>query len=586
MRSSVVGTILLALVAAMAHGGPPAPADAIDDIVRGEMQKRHVPGLSLAIIQDGMIVKAQGYGVAEQGGDTPVTPGTLFQAGSISKPVAALGALGLVEQGRLGLDEDVNARLATWKVPENEFTREKKVTLRGLLSHSAGLTVHGFPGYEVGGAVATLTQVLDGQKPANTPPIRVDILPGSRWRYSGGGYTVMQQMVIDVTGTPYPRFMQEAVLGPLGMAESTYEQPLPADRARRTATGHDPARNPVRGRWHIYPEMAAAGLWTTPSDLARFAIGLQEALAGRRDKVLSASMARQMVTEQKGGFGLGVALQGTGAALRFSHGGRDEGFDAYLVAYAEGGRGAAIMINANDNSRMVGRIVDAIAREYGWPDFPAFTPANRRPADIAEGRLIACTGRYEIANNQMLAFVAGPGRLLSVADGFPDEEFVPEADDRFFATQRDVGFRVRQGGAGEVVGLVWRENGKERQVPRIGPLFQALEPREDPDPARTAQVVAALKDLAAGGRVLADSPRLTPGLRDDFANGGPTRDLAGLKSLAFLADQDVSGRGIERHKGEVARVLHYRLVADGATHNLLVHLTPEGIVTDFDIVED
>ena len=172
-------------------------------------------------------------------------------------------------------------------MPENAFTREKKVTLRGILSHTAGLTVHGFPGYAVDGPVPTLVQVLDGAKPTNTAPIRVDILPGSKWRYSGGGYTVMQQMIIDVTGKPFPRFMQEAVLGPLGMNESTYEQPLPAEKAKLTATGHYRDRSPVKGRWHIYPEMAAAGLWTTASDLARFAIGVQEALAGKSDKTLS-----------------------------------------------------------------------------------------------------------------------------------------------------------------------------------------------------------------------------------------------------------------------------------------------------------
>ena len=357
---------------------PPKPAAAnfahdatVDEVVGSEMRKRHIPGLSLAIIQDGKIVKAKGYGVTEKGGETPVTASTLFQAGSISKPVSALGALRLVEQGKLALDEDVNAKLVTWKVPENEFTREKKVTLRGLLSHTAGLTVHGFPGYATDEPVPTLVQVLDGAKPANTAPIRVDILPGSQWRYSGGGYTVMQQLIIDVTGKPFPQFMQEAVLGPLGMKESTFEQPLPD----RQGEAHGDRALPrtgslVKGRWHIYPEMAAAGLWTTPSDLARFAIGVQEALAGKSAKTLSQAMARQMLTEQKNGYGLGVGLEGSGATLRFGHGGRDEGFDALLIAYAETGQGAAIMINANDNSRMMSRILEAIAREYHWPDYP------------------------------------------------------------------------------------------------------------------------------------------------------------------------------------------------------------------------
>jgi CubicO group peptidase (beta-lactamase class C family) len=285
------------------------------------MELRHIPGLSIAIIQDGKIIRAKGYGVAERIGASPVTASTLFQAGSISKSVAALGALRLVEEGKLALDEDVNARLGTWKVPENAFTEKKKVTLRGILSHTVGLTVHGFPGYAVDGPVPTLVQVLDGAKPTNTAPIRVDILPGSKWRYSGGGYTVMQQVIIDVTGKPFPQFMHEAILAPLGMNESTYEQPLPSEKAKFTATGHARDRSPVKGRGHIYPEMAAAGLWTTASDLARFAIGVQEALAGKSDKTLSREMTRQMLTDQKDNDGLGVFLEGSGRTLRFKHNG-------------------------------------------------------------------------------------------------------------------------------------------------------------------------------------------------------------------------------------------------------------------------
>jgi CubicO group peptidase (beta-lactamase class C family) len=158
------------------------------------MQKRGIPGLSLAIIQDGKILKAQSYGFIDKDGKVPVTTNTLFQAGSVSKSVAAMGALYLVEQNKLLLDENVNVKLKSWKVPDNEFTNDKKVTLRGILSHTTGLTVHGFPGYAVGAKIPSVVQILDGTAPANTPPVRVDFIPGSRWRYSGGGYTVMQQL--------------------------------------------------------------------------------------------------------------------------------------------------------------------------------------------------------------------------------------------------------------------------------------------------------------------------------------------------------------------------------------------------------
>lgn len=365
--------LLLTLVAF----GLSANADPIDDAVAALMTKRKINGLSLAVIQDGAIVKAQGYGFTDAAGKSPITTTTLFQAGSISKPVSALGLLALVEKGRLPLDADVNTALKSWKVPENDLTSQEKVTLRRLLSHSAGLTVHGFPGYAVGTPQPTLVQVLDGEKPANTPAIRVDLLPGSKWRYSGGGYTVAQQLAIDASGQAFPAFMQATVLKPLGMAASTFAQPLPEAQAALTATGHLPTGfRPVPGRWHIYPEMAAAGLWTTPTDLARFAIAVQDAFAGRATPVISAALTREMLTKQKGDFGLGLALAGEGSLARFSHGGRDQGFDAQMTAYVETRQGAVVMINANDNTGTLARVIEAIADAYRWPEYPRASPTE------------------------------------------------------------------------------------------------------------------------------------------------------------------------------------------------------------------
>jgi CubicO group peptidase (beta-lactamase class C family) len=175
------------------------------------MKYYNTPGISIAVIDKGRVEWARGYGVRETGGSEAVTPETLFQAASISKPVAAMAALRLVQQGKLDLDEDVNRKLTSWKLPENEFTREKKVTVRELLSHSAGLTVHGFEGYASDAPIPNILQVLDGLKPANSKPIRVDILPGTKNRYAGGGYVVLQQLLLDVSGKQFPLFMQATV---------------------------------------------------------------------------------------------------------------------------------------------------------------------------------------------------------------------------------------------------------------------------------------------------------------------------------------------------------------------------------------
>ena len=343
-------------------------AATVDEVVASEMENHAFTGVSLAVIENGKIIEAKGYGFTDKSKAIAVTTNTLFQAGSVSKPVAALAALRLVEAGKLALDDNVNQFLKQWRVPENGFTKDQKVTLRRILSHSAGLTVHGFPGYAVDSRRPSLRQVLDGSGPANTPAIRVDAIPGTIFRYSGGGYTVMQQLMIDVTGETFPELMRESILTPLGMNASTYEQPLPPDRVRAAATGYYSNGKEVKGRWHIYPEMAAAGLWTTPSDLARFAISIQQGLAGKSNPAISQSMIRQMLTVQKGHWGLGLLLTGRGKLLRFSHGGSDEGFDSSMVAYAESGQGVVIMINANDDSGAIGRIENAVHRQYPRPE--------------------------------------------------------------------------------------------------------------------------------------------------------------------------------------------------------------------------
>jgi CubicO group peptidase (beta-lactamase class C family) len=327
------------------------------------MQLYKVPGLSIAVIDNFQIVWTKAYGVIETGSTTPVTPGTLFQAGSISKPVAATGALYLVEHGKLSLDEDVNRKLKTWKVPDSEFTKNEKVTLRRLMSHSAGLTVHGFPGYDVHDAMPTLVQIFNGEKPANTAAIRVDLVPGTKVRYSGGGVTIEQQLMVDVTGKPFPSLMREIVLDKIGMTDSSYEQP-PA-KADKTASGTYADGKVVRGRWHIYPEMAAAGLWTTPTDLSKFAIEIALSKHGKSNRVLSEAMTRQMLTPVLEDAGLGFFLDKNNPG-QFGHNGADEGFQALLTMNAESGNGVAIMANSDNGIAVADLLLRSVAKEYGW----------------------------------------------------------------------------------------------------------------------------------------------------------------------------------------------------------------------------
>ena len=586
--------VLLALICAAPAADLAAQAsrlDSLDAYVAEQMARRRIPGVSLAIIQDGRIVAARAYGVVDETSRAPVTTATLFQAGSISKPVSALGALHLVESARLSLDGDVNANLKAWKLPESRFTTSDKVTLRRLLSHTAGLTVHGFPGYDVADPVPTVVQVLNGAPPANTAPIRVDTTPGAIWRYSGGGFTVMQQLMVDVSGMPFPQLMQATVLGPIGMTSSSFEQPQPAARAALTAAGHYTDRSPVRGRWHLYPEMAAAGLWTTPTDLARFAIEIQETLAGKGHGVITPAMARQYVTEQRNGYGLGVGVRGGGDTLSFSHGGRDEGFDAMLLAFAQTGQGAAIMINANDNSRFMGRLLDFIGRAYGWPQggLPAGAPAAAAAAPIEPARLAGYAGYYEFFENQMITLVPnenGTG-LVTLVDGLPDEVFLPHDSVVFGSAERAIRIAFARDSGGTVTGVVWRAGDgppRERTVARVAPLPGSQAPVPDPDSALTVRILAAVQVIRQGGAALAHAPDIPAGTKRDFA-GGVGSALDGIERLIYLGTEDVSRRELHRHDSDVARVRYYRVTTTAGQKSLLVHLTAEGSIADYDVVD-
>lgn len=329
------------------------------------MQAYNDPGFSIAVIDNFQIVWSKVYGVVQAGTSIPVTERTLFQAASMSKPVTATAVLFLVQQGRLSLDENVNDKLKTWKVPENEFTKTEKVTLRRILSHTAGLTVHGFPGYDMDDPLPTVVQILNGEKPANSPPVRVDAVPGTRQSYSGGGVTIMQQLLIDTTGKPFPVLMRELVLDQIGMANSTFEQPLPSERTKFAASATAADGKTLHGNWHVYPEMAAAGLWTTPSDLAHFLIEIALSKNGKSNRVLLESVARQMLTPVVSNTGLGFFLPEQSPG-EFGHGGSNEGFESNMKMNAESGEGIVMMGNSDNLFEVMKFVQTAVAKEYAW----------------------------------------------------------------------------------------------------------------------------------------------------------------------------------------------------------------------------
>lgn len=332
------------------------------------MQRFRVPGASVTVIKDFQVHWAKGYGLADVESKAPVTPDTAFQAASISKPVTAVAVMRAVQQGKLDLDVDVNRYLKSWKVPDNEFTRARPVTLRALLSHTSGTgDGFGFPGYHPDAPRPTVQEILSGkQPPSNTGPVLWERPPFVAQKYSGGGTVIVQLILTEVLGKPFPQIMRELVLDPLGMSNSTFEQPIPPERDRSAARAHSGRGAAMDAKWHVYPEMAPAGLWTTPSDLARLAIEVQKALDGRSQFLTRAAASELVSPVGTGPFAVGFSIERRNEGWYFSHGGSNWGFQCNLMAHRLKGYGFAIMTNSDSGGALIREIQERVAAAYGW----------------------------------------------------------------------------------------------------------------------------------------------------------------------------------------------------------------------------
>ena len=377
------------------------------------MRAYDVPGISVAVIHRGKLAWARGWGVRDTSSCAPVTPDTAFQAASISKVATAVIALRLVEQGKLGLDQNINRSLRSWQLPRDPKFAPDGVTLRQLLSHTAGLGIHGFPGYQPGVALPTPAQILDGQPPANTGAVRSTQPAGGQWTYSGGGYVLTQLALSDVSGMPFAALAQRELLGPLKMTRSAYAQPPSATILADIASAHAQGK-PIPGKYHVYPELGPAGLWTSATDLARLLIDVQASAAGREGRRLSPAMAREMLTPVMGNWGLGPAVYSNGAR-RFGHDGLNEGFQSFMVAYVDRGEGVVVLVNGGRGRRLIDEVVRAIATDYGWADIaaPAVEEKMLSPAQLARAAGTFTGGGLSVVlearPDGLFAHTGGPG---------------------------------------------------------------------------------------------------------------------------------------------------------------------------------
>jgi CubicO group peptidase (beta-lactamase class C family) len=416
--------------------------------VAEELATRKTPAVSIAVVDHGKIIWAKAYGLADVASGRKATARTMFQAGSISKPVAASGAMTLVQGRYFSLDDIANSRLKSWQIPDNAFTKDHPVTLRELWTHTAGMTVHGFPGYAADKPVPTVVQLLEGRPPANSPAVVAERTPGTFWNYSGGGITIAQLVITDVTAKPFPQIMRSQVFGPVGMADSTYEQPPASRDQTQIATGYLQSGKAVEGRYHTYPEMAAAGLWTTPTDLAKWSIALARAYNGEPSPLMSQASAKTMLTPGLGDWGIGIQIMGAGDDMRFTHGGDDWGFKANLVAWPKGERAIVGMANGDGGMQVVMELMQAVAREYGWAGWsPKIVDAvTLTPTQMAE---------YAGSYGKGLAKVTVEAGALHVVYGGTDIELIPTGHDYFLANSggETIPLMFTRGADGKVAGI-------------------------------------------------------------------------------------------------------------------------------------
>lgn len=332
------------------------------------MERARVPGLSIAVVKDFQVHWAKAYGVADVATGRAVDNTTRFQAASISKPLTAMAAMRLAQDGRLDLDADVNTYLKSWKVPTSDLTRTQPVTARSLFSHTSGSDDgFGFPGYDPSAPRPTVPQILNGEAPSNVGKVLFARPPYQGFKYSGGGTTIMQLALTELTGQPFAALMKATVLDPLGMADSSYEQPPSAETVPRLARAHNGQGKAMDAAWHVYPEQAAAGLWTTPSDLARFLIEVQTAVRGPAGRVLSQAAAREMTAPVGvGPYAVGLSMEKQGEGWYFSHGGSNWGFQCYMVGHLRKGYGFAVTTNGDRGGLLIGEVERRLAEAYNW----------------------------------------------------------------------------------------------------------------------------------------------------------------------------------------------------------------------------
>ena len=425
-----------------------------------------VPGIGLAVIDGRRVEWEKSYGEKDGQTAAPLTSETLLQGGAFSQMIAAAVSLKLAERGVLSLDEDIRSRLSSWAFPSEFAANETRLTVRALLSHSAGLSDQAIPGYGRDEPIPTLAQMLDGAKPAHNGPLWVPPRRSSaaKTRYSEAGYVLLEKYLEDVTGKPFAALAQEMVLGPLGLKNSTFDQPLPENFRERAASGHLREARPVAGLGQTYPHKAASGLWTTPVDFASFLLDLLHSATGGTGKILSPASARTLLSPQAESYGFGFLVAGAGDDIQFKLRAKTHGFSAFMVLYPVKGRGAVLMADSDNGPFLIDEILAALAEAYKWPDY---APEQKQVLRLAAGIYESFVGRYEVNPAYVLDVRWEDYYLVIQPTGQAATKFYAEGQSLFYSTDPYIRIQFLKDRDDLVTGLVLRQQDFELEAKKI-----------------------------------------------------------------------------------------------------------------------
>jgi D-alanyl-D-alanine carboxypeptidase len=548
-------------------------ADPVDRYISKQMQRQHIPALSLAVVKDGKIIKAKGYGLANLETHMPATPDTVYQLASVTKQFTATAIMLLVQDGKLTLDDKIS--LYVEKGPDTW----KEITIRHLLTHTSGIKDY-------------LKGLLENSREDTTPEKIIQLIaglplnfaPGEGWDYSNTNYLLLGKITHKVTGKPFHAFLTERVFKPLGMNATrltSFEEVI-----LKRAAGYVWTGDKWQNSRYLNPTVwdnGSGGMLSTVEDLAKW----DAALYG--NSILKESVKQQMWTAvrlQDGktgdyGFGWGV-VKVSGHRLVEANGGRS-GTATNFARYVDDKVTIILLMNGGAEMGLISR---GVARHY----IATLNFAKPLAGGVRADRLTEYSGRYEFANNYMLTITQEKGKLVVWFPGRSGGDWLPESETTFFSEELPLRITFDRNAHGKVIGLTWKSDEGEKKIPRVGPLIHTLNPQTDPDTALTRQIEVTLKAFTQGSKAIEEVPGIAPLARRGFASGGPARAdwwaTLGVKSIAFVGAEDVADRRIERYSGKVSRILYYKLHNDKAPQYLLVYLTATGLVTDVDVVND